>query len=91
MSADSQNEMFDIEMTPVEGSSNIEEYGYHAPSQTLRVRYKGKKLVYYDYAAVDGDKHAALCSADSKGSYIAQEIVRGGHTFNRFEKKEEKV
>lgn len=61
----------EITMHPVK-SSNVAALGYHEPSKTLRVEFKGGKA--YDYAGVERKAFEALRDAHSVGGHFAAHI-----------------
>lgn len=65
--------MTQIELIPVEGSSNIEAIGYDPRSQTLVVQFKGS---LYNYLEVPARVWDSFRIADSKGKFHAQFIRR---------------
>lgn len=58
-------EVSEIKMLKVE-SSNIDSLGHHAPTETLRVKFKTNKI--YDYAHVPATKYQEIVDATSVGS-----------------------
>ncbi len=53
-------------------SSNVASVGYDSLSSTLEVEFHGGSI--YQYFAVPSSVYAAMMSAASKGSYLAQFI-----------------
>jgi hypothetical protein len=78
-----------MDMTPVE-SSQIHSVGYDQATQTLAVRFHGKKKPdgsredgqLYHYDGVPPEKHGELMAAKSKGSHFAVHI-KGLHKYTR--------
>ena len=62
-----------VEMTPVVGSSNVQAIGYDADALQLSIVFKGGQQ--YDYREVPPDLYRALEKAESKGAFIAANIV----------------
>jgi hypothetical protein len=60
-----------IARTPV-NSSQIESVGYHAPSKTMEIEFKGGST--YRYGNVEPHDHANLIGADSVGSHFHKHI-----------------
>ena len=77
-----------MELTKVQGSSNIEAIGYTEESQTLAVQFKGRKGAagsLYEYAHVPvGVRHDFL-QAVSKGSFFASDIKGKGYPATRIQ------
>lgn len=71
--------MPDVEMVPVEASSNVEAVGY--ADGTLAVRFKSGTA--YRYRGVPPELFEALMQAESKGKFIAARVVRGGFAFEK--------
>lgn len=63
---------FAAPMIKVPFSTNIESYGYHPESMTLRIAYLGGTA--YEYFGVPPEVASALATSRSKGSYIHQNI-----------------
>jgi len=59
-------------MSPVKGSSVIEDMGYDAESRTLHVKFKGGKT--YEHTDVPPEKYAAMTGADSTGKFYNKRI-----------------
>lgn len=75
--ADDQSPNIDMDMLPSSASSNVAGYGYHAPSKTTAVQFKGKDGKPGDthhYKGVPPSVHSGLKIAKSKGSYVAQNL-----------------
>jgi hypothetical protein len=64
-----------MQMIPVE-SSNLKEYGYDPETKTLRIRFLKNFNFVYEYADVPQEIVDGLAKAESKGSYIAKNIVK---------------
>lgn len=64
-----------IKLKPVKNSSNITAYGYDPKTRALHVAFKSGRT--YRYADVPAALFARLEIAESKGSFIATEIVKG--------------
>lgn len=58
-------------------SSNIKAIGYDADQSRLVVQFRSGST--YAYANVTPAIHAALMSAQSKGSFLSRHIVRNEH------------
>lgn len=66
-----------IAMTPIEGSSQIAEWGHDQASNTLRLRFHGfggKPGSLYDYGNFGDTDVAAFRDAESKGSHFIRNI-----------------
>lgn len=68
-------------MVPV-ASSQINEVGYDAGSQTLRCRFKNGWL--YEYDGVAAEAHQAMMQSPSVGSFFANQ-VKNVYTYRRVE------
>jgi hypothetical protein len=75
-----------VEMTPIQGSSNIEAIGYAEESRTLTVQFKGRKGAagsIYSYAGVPPEMWHAFLNAPSKGQFFAAEIRQRNYQATR--------
>lgn len=63
-------------MTPIEGSSQLEEFGYCADTGHLFLRFRGKGRpgTLYRYPGFGLTDLQAFADAESKGSYFAKSI-----------------
>lgn len=61
-------------LTKVENSSNVLEWGYDPISQELQIRFKQGAL--YTYPGVPQEIADGIAGAESKGSYIAKNVVK---------------
>lgn len=64
------------ELKPVT-SSNLAAVGYHAPTKTLAVQFKGGDGVHH-YHDVEQEHVDAMHKADSIGSHFSKHIRNGG-------------
>lgn len=69
-----------VKRSPVTNSSNVLEVGHDPDKNLLEVMFKGGGV--YQYHGVDADKHAALMSADSVGSFFHAN-VKGAHKYTK--------
>lgn len=72
-----------IPTTPVE-SSSIAAVGYNPATRVLQVNFKGKpgedpRGKPYQYDNFPNEKWEAMNKAESVGSFINKEVVRGGY------------
>lgn len=64
------------ELKPIT-SSNLAAVGYHAPTKTLAVQFKGGDAVHH-YHGVEQEHVDELHAADSIGSHFSKYIRNGG-------------
>lgn len=68
-------------------SSQIEEVGYDAATQMLRVRFKGGAL--YEYEAVPPEVGQPFLSAESLGSHFYKNIRNAGFKYKKLDEQGE--
>lgn len=69
-----------MEWADASGSSNISRFGYDEGSSVLVVEFlNGGAYQYFD---VPEEMFRRMCSADSKGKFLAQEI-KGSYRYSR--------
>lgn len=59
-------------MTPVPGSSTIEQVGYEPATQTLKIKFKSGST--YHFHDVPAEHHSKLITAQSLGKYFHAHI-----------------
>ncbi len=74
--------MPDIEIIPVENSSNVAGYGYDLPTNTLAMQFRDKEGnpgPKYFYSEVPMEVYAGMTSAESVGKFFYAN-VKGKYT-----------
>lgn len=79
------NEHFKVDFTQCE-SSNIFAYAFSKKKAQLYVAFKNRKI--YSYYPVPEAIFANLVTAESKGKFINQNLVKGDYTVTKYEIQE---
>lgn len=64
-------------------SSNIVGYHYNSTKKTLWIAFKYPKV--YRYEGVTEEEYQSLCSSESKGKWVNQNLVKANRKYQGYE------
>ncbi len=71
---------------PVAGSSQVNGFAYDGVNQRLYIEYKGEGFPVWAYEGVSPEKFQGFQAAESKGSFVANQIKKAAHKGTQMKK-----